>query len=283
MIQGYQLLDAGDFRKLEQVGPYRIVRPAAGAVWSPRLPRAEWERIDAEFFRHSGGDGRWEYHNASVKTGLTATIELPGWKMQLKSTEFGHLGLFAEQFANWQELSRLATPRDGTELRVLNLFAYTGGSTLACASAGAHVVHLDASKTTVTWARENAERSGMSEHPIRWIVDDVKKFVARECRRETKYHGIILDPPSYGRGPKGQIWKIEDDLPELLTQLFSLLDPDFRFFLLSAHSQGYTPIALENMLRPNLPSGKYMAREMCIPGDTLLPSGASCLFERDNT
>jgi 23S rRNA (cytosine1962-C5)-methyltransferase len=200
--------------------------------------------------------------------------------MLLKFTDFGHLGLFAKQHANWQRLKEIAKPKPGESMRVLNLFAYTGGSTLACAHAGAEVVHLDASKTTVTWARENAEASGLGGCPVRWIVDDVKKFVEREQRRGSTYHGIILDPPSYGRGPKGQIWKIEDDLTDLLTVLVSLLDPDFKFFLLSAHSQGYTPVALKNMIGPLLPTGNFDAHEMIIDGAVPLPSGASCLYER---
>jgi len=278
----YKLIDSGDFRKLEQVGPFRIVRPAAGAVWRPVLQASAW-KADAEFTRNAGGDGQWSVANPKVRTGWQ--IEACGARLLIKITDFGHLGIFPEQHANWERLGEVAAAKPDEEIRVLNLFAYTGGSTLASAKAGAQVVHVDASKTTVTWARENAVASGLGEAKIRWIIEDVSKFVEREERRGTTYHGIILDPPSYGRGPKGQLWQIETELPALLARLKTLLDPDFRFVLLSAHSQGYTPIALENLLRDIIPhdvKGSYDAGEMMIASDTRpLPSGASCWFVRD--
>lgn len=289
----YQLLDSGGFQKLEQVGPYRFVRPAAQAVWRPRLPADEWARVDAIFTRFSGGDGRWEVRNRKLPEHWL--LEVPGLgALRLRLTDFGHLGIFPEQYDNWLRLTRLIEERKasvlGGELRVLNLFAYTGGSTLAAARGGASVAHVDASKTSVAWARENAEVAGLAQKPVRWLVDDVQKFVARELRRGSKYHGIILDPPSYGRGPRGEAWKIEEMLPKLLEDLRQLLADDFVFFLLSGHSAGYTPVALTNLLADVVDptTGKFDAAEMLVTETVSgaggfrrqLPSGAHCWFIR---
>jgi len=304
----YKLLDCGNFMKLEQVGPWRIARPAAQAVWRPRLPEGEWRRVDASFERFKGGDGKWTVHNRK----LPASWLLPCGPVTLnvKLTDFGHLGIFAEQDRNWPRLvdlveaakDRVKPGADGVKsFNALNLFAYTGGSSLACARGGAHVVHVDASKTSVAWARENAEVSKLAEKPIRWIVDDVRKFVQREVRRGSKYHGIILDPPTYGRGVKGEIWQIEEHLPPLLDDLEQILADDFSFVMLCAHSTGYTPLALKNLVQDMLrPRGNlkcdHFAEEMVIvetnngvsgggamiePGhERLLPSGAMCLTVR---
>jgi 23S rRNA (cytosine1962-C5)-methyltransferase len=314
----YKLIDSGHFQKLEQVGPWRIVRPAAQAVWNPRLREMTdgevldaraWTQADAIFTRFSGGDGRWEIRSRKLPESWSIPIPYVG-QMIIKLTDFGHLGIFPEQHRNWKKLSEIiqgTTHTGSTPFQVLNLFAYTGGSTLACARAGAHVTHVDASKTSVTWARENSEASGLGKAPIRWIVDDVSKFVAREVRRGSQYHGIILDPPSYGRGPKGETWKIEDMLPELLVQLKQILAPNFRFVLLSSHSAGYTPLSLTNLVGDLWPFSKggdrqVVAEEMVVyespsldPKEMskdggeegrALPSGASCLFvngpHRDN-
>jgi 23S rRNA (cytosine1962-C5)-methyltransferase len=285
MSNGYRLLDSGHFRKLEQVGPFRLVRPAASAVWDPSLPEKEWKRFDAEFQRFSDGNGEWKVKNPEIKEPWK--IEIAGVQFQMKLTGFGHLGIFAEQEANWiqmRELVRARKPSVDAPVRVLNLFAYTGGSTLFCADAGAEVVHLDASKTSVAWARENAKLSGLEERPVRWIVDDVQEFVDKEVRRGKTYHGIILDPPSYGRGQKNQVWKIEDHLMPLLQNLRKLMAPDFLFMLLSSHSPGYTPVSLENQLRQVCDPdgrGKYVSGEMVIRAETglALPSGAYSLMK----
>lgn len=193
---------------------------------------------------------------------------------------------FPEQDANWDKLHKLIQDQK-REISVLNLFAYTGGSTLACASAGAKVVHLDASKTSVAWARENAEASGVANKPIRWIVDDVQKFVEREVRRGSKYHGIILDPPSFGRGTNNEVWQVEDHLVPLLENLKQILDDDYLFVLLSCHSNGYTPMALQNLLSDivDTKQGILETREMTIAeqdSGRALPSGASALFIRNS-
>lgn len=282
----YQLLDTGNFQKLEQVGPYRVVRPAAQAVWRPRFPESEWRAADATFTRFSGGDGKWERRNRKLPENWKIAIPEIG-HLVIRLTDFGHLGIFPEQHRNWARMGGLVAERKGAikELNVLNLFAYTGGSSLACAAAGAHVAHVDASKTSVAWARENAEASNLSDRPVRWLVDDVQKFVSREVRRGTKYHGIILDPPSYGRGPKGESWKIEEMLPPLLDDLKKLLADDYVFVLLSSHSTGYTPLALVNLLSEicDPKAGSFESEEMVVAEEgsgRVLPSGASCLYVR---
>ena len=290
--------------RLEQAGPYRIVRPAAAAVWQPSLDHSEWDCSDVSFHR-TGGDanqarGEWQFRNSKAKTLLSQPwrIEFNPISLFLKLTSFGHLGLFAEQEKNWRKIHEMIAARKtaspNSPVRVLNLFAYTGAATLHAAHAGAEVLHLDASKGTVKWARDNAEASNLTHCPIRWIVDDAQEFVERELRRGQRYHGVLLDPPSYGRGNNGQIWKIEEHLLPLLKKVSALLEDDFLFVLLSSHSPGYTPISLRNILEQILNSahsrdekfhmtvqnGQYTAAEMVILDSTgkPLPSGADCLF-----
>ncbi len=278
----YQLLDAGNFRKLEQVGAYRIIRPSAQAVWRPQLTDQEWD-ADFEFKRFSGGDGKWFVHNKKAPTQWP--ISFCDLNLVMRMTDFGHLGLFAEQGTNWEQIRALVKAQSAKTdtVKILNLFAYTGGSTLAAAQAGAHVAHVDASKTSVAWARENAEASKCADRPIRWLVDDVQKFVGREVRRNTKYHGIILDPPTYGRGPNSEIWDIEKHLIGMMDQLQLLLDSDIGFVLLSAHSPGFTPLSLANILRQTFKAeASIQADEMRITAKSgyALPSGAYALFSR---
>ena len=289
--KGYKLLDSGNFRKLEQVGPFRVARPSAQAVWRPALPEAEWQRVDAEFHRFSGGNGKWTIHNKKVQQGWK--IAVPQGQLKIQLTDFGHLGIFPEQEPNWRHLTEItaAAVEKSQEFKVLNLFAYTGGASLAAAKGGAHVAHVDASKTSVAWARDNAAACGLAERPIRWLVEDVTKFVEREVRRGTIYDGIILDPPSFGRGPKGQAWKIEDHLHDLLDLLAQIWRPvhsgdgAFGYFLLSAHSHGYTPLALQNLLQEaiKVKAGKlsWSHGEMTVSDQSKrpLPSGAFTLCE----
>lgn len=280
----YQLIDSGDFEKLEQVGPVRLVRPSPQAVWPKRLGAKEWGRVDARFNRFSGGDGKWTIESKSMPKEWLVRIGSTTFTSSI--TDFGHVGIFPEQFKNWgyiKELVSGAAKKSKGPIEVLNLFAYTGGSTLAAAAGGAHVVHLDASKTSVAWARDNAAASKLDKHPIRWIVDDAQAFVQREVRRKCKYHGVILDPPSYGRGAKGQTWKIEEHLVTLLDQIGEILHEQASFVLLSAHSAGYSPLVLQNLLL-NLKGkrkAKFVPEEMVLPafGEGLpLPSGASCFL-----
>jgi 23S rRNA (cytosine1962-C5)-methyltransferase len=243
---GYELLDSGSFQKLERFGSVVLSRPCAQAVWQQTLPKADWQKVTATFFRDGGNQWR-----GRDKLPETWTIEVDGTKFQLSSTDFGHLGIFPEQRDQWRRIRETCAEYSkchGRPARVLNLFAYSGGSTLAAALAGAEVCHVDASKGMVDWARKNAALNGLEEKPVRWIVDDVTKFLERELRRERQYDLLILDPPSYGRGAKGEVFKIENDLPPLLSLLGKLMSPQPLGVLLSCHTPELTPISLHHML-----------------------------------
>ena len=271
----YQLLDSGNFEKLEQVGRFRLIRPSPQAIWQPRRPKL-WRTADAHYRRSSSGGGSWAFKK---KLPDHWHIQYGGLTLKIKLTNFGHLGIFAEQAENWDWIRAQIAATRRKPVRVLNTFAYTGGSSLAAAQAGAEVVHLDAARGIISWARENAALSALDDRPIRWIVDDVSKFVAREIRRGDQYDGIILDPPSFGRGKKGEVWKFEDDLPKLLEMCRQILSPNPRFVLLSAHTPGFTALALENLLADMMRGfgGTLSSLEMTIPeadGSRRLPSGA---------
>jgi 23S rRNA (cytosine1962-C5)-methyltransferase len=244
---GYELLDSGGGRKLERVGPWTLDRQATGAPWRRALPAAEWSGADARLHRKESGGGSWEMRRALPGSWI---IELGGLRLEVRATPFGHLGFFAEQVASWDWLREsIAAPATGGEpLRVLNLFAYTGGATLACAQAGAEVCHVDASKGIVDWARKDAALCGLAERPIRWIVEDCQAFVRREARRGRRYDGLVCDPPSFGRGPRGSVWKLERALPELLDGCRQILADRPRFVHLSGHTAGFSGIALENLV-----------------------------------
>lgn len=275
----YRLLDSGNQRKLERVGPYLLVRHSPQALWTPRLTPEEWNRADGIFHRESDGGGNWEWR---TKVKREFPVLYSGLSLQLKLTNFGHMGLFPEQAENWEWMrsairTRLAETGD-RNLHVLNLFGYTGGSTLACSQAGAHVVHLDAAKGVVDWARVNARSSNLDERPIRWIVDDAMKFLKREERRGARYQGIVLDPPSFGRGPQGEVFKIEDDIIPLLEACANVLDHDALFVLYSCHTPGFTPLTMQNQLRQVLGKRKGVIEggEMTVrePDGRPLPSGS---------
>jgi 23S rRNA (cytosine1962-C5)-methyltransferase len=263
----YELIDSGEGYKLERFGPYVLSRPCAQAVWKKSLPDSTWKNADASFCRID--DKRWE------KTGSLPDsweIETSGIKFKLSPTEFGHLGIFAEQKPFWEKLLSCKQERP---LRVLNLFAYSGGSTLAAAKAGCEVCHLDASKGMVAWARENAALNNLANAPIRWIVEDVQKFIDREIRRESLYDVIVLDPPTFGRGAKGEVFKIETDIIPLLTSCKKLLTKKPHLILFSCHTPGFTPTALENLLKQifsDLP-GIMKSGEMLLQGPMSIPSG----------
>ncbi|MBI5674805.1 MAG: class I SAM-dependent rRNA methyltransferase [Nitrospirae bacterium] len=261
-IAGYQLLDSGMGNKLERVGPYLLMRPSPQAVWSPYLPEERWQEADAVYIRSSSGGGKWEFKRRLPEKW---EIEYGGFRFAVKPTGFGHLGIFPEQRESWEWISEKVKTVT-REITVLNLFAYTGGSTLAAASAGASVCHLDASKGVVDWGRENTALSGLSSSSIRWIVDDANKFIGKEIRRGKKYDAIILDPPSFGRGAKGEVWKIEDDLTKLLNTCRALLSDEPLFVLLSCHSPGFTPLVLQNLLAEMMKTikGRLSCAEMVI-------------------
>ncbi|MFN4042221.1 MAG: class I SAM-dependent methyltransferase [Brevundimonas sp.] len=239
----YALLDSGHGRKLERYGPHTVVRPEPQCVWAPRDPAA-FDAAHAVFDPQDEDDGgRWRFSGRSVETFPLAWRDV---RFTGRFTPFRHLAFFPEQAANWEWLDQRI--RGLKRPRVLNLFGYTGVASLACAAAGAEVTHVDASKKSVNYARENAEQSGLSDHPIRWIVEDARKYVAREVRRGSKYDGIILDPPKYGRGPTGEVWRLFEDLPGLLTDCAALLSDDADFLLLNAYAARISGLSLAHLM-----------------------------------
>jgi 23S rRNA (cytosine1962-C5)-methyltransferase len=243
--QTYQLLDFGEGRKLEQFGPVRLDRPCPGTEQVPRSDSALWQSADARFMGTSANAGQWELRRELPERW---TIRHGPIAMELKRSESGHVGLFPEQTENWDWLTGQAQSAS-EPIRVLNLFAYTGGSTLVCAAAGAEVTHADAARNVVAWARRNAELSGLGTARIRWIAEDAGKFVRREARRGSAYDAVILDPPSYGHGPKGEVWRLSRQLPRLLALCAELTAGRCRFVLLTCHTPGYGPPRLEAMVR----------------------------------
>ena len=263
----YALLDSGIGRKLERFGRFVLVRPCAQALWQPQLPPEAWNAADATFDREDGH--RWQNRERLPEQW---TIEVEGVRFRLSGTDFGHLGIFPEQREGWHWLRQVlregAAARAGAKLRVLNLFAYSGGSTLSSACEGAEVCHLDASAGMVQWARENAVLNNLQAAPIRWIVDDAHKFLARESKRGRRYDAIILDPPSFGRGAQGEVYKIERDLPRTLELCCALLSDTPLLLLLSAHTPGITPTVLQHMLQDALGKrpGSLQSGEMLLTG-----------------
>jgi 23S rRNA (cytosine1962-C5)-methyltransferase len=243
--QDYELLDSGAGAKLERFGPYRFIRPEAQAIWQPALPQPEWQRADAVF--RADGDaegGRWQ----------TSRPLDESWEMRYRNvrfwaqpTPFRHMGVFPEQANHWDWLGDLIRKAQ-RPTRVLNLFGYTGVATLAAAQAGAAVTHVDASKPTIAWARENQRLSGLDDRPIRWLLDDALKFVKREVRRGAQYDGFIVDPPPFGRGPKGEIWRIEESLPELLHECRQLFTAEPLFVVLTAYAIRFSALGLYYLL-----------------------------------
>jgi 23S rRNA (cytosine1962-C5)-methyltransferase len=258
-LDQYALLDFGGGRKLERFGTWVLDRPSPAAEGTARVHPEQWPDADVRFERSSSEQGTWRPPGALPKTWAARYGKLA---FRLKPTPFGHVGLFPEQAENWDWLSeqvraihaRHAAAADlhgegGTRSKVLNLFAHTGGSTLAAAAAGAEVVHIDAARTVIDWARRNAELSGLSAAPIRWIVEDAAKFVKREVRRGNAYDAIILDPPSYGHGPQGQEWKLDRDLPPLLQSCIKLTRGRPKFMLTTCHSVDWQAASLGACLR----------------------------------
>lgn len=242
----YRCLDSGGGRRLERFGPYILSRPSPQAIWRPQLTQDQWNKADAWYERSSSGGGSWHYRTRLPERW---PIRWNSLTLLIKTTGFGHVGLFPEQQPHWiwiiEQVKTASEP-----LTILNLFGYTGAMTLAIAETGAKVCHLDASRGVVDWARENAGLSGYDQAPIRWIVDDALKFISREKKRGTRYDGIIMDPPTYGRGPKGQVFKIEDDMQNLMDASFEILAAAPRFFLISCHTTGLSGLVFENLLHP---------------------------------
>jgi len=246
--EDYALLDSGDGRKLEQYGPYRIIRPEGQAIWRPAWDGAEWAKADAVFTGDldEEGMGRWRFPRTPL--GETWPMRFDGMNYLGRFTSFRHVGVFPEQASHWKHMETLIEAAR-RPVKVLNLFAYTGLASLVAARAGAQVTHVDASKKAVTWARENQEVAGLSDRPIRWIVEDAQKFAEREARRGNGYDIILLDPPAYGRGPKGEVWQLFEHLPNLIEVCRSILSPKPLAVVLTAYSIRASSFAMHTLMR----------------------------------
>ena len=277
----YELLDCGGGEKLERWDRQVLVRPDPQAIWETDKTGRVWRSANGRYSRSSTGGGHWD----KGKLPESWQVHYKDLTFQVKPMNFKHTGLFPEQAVNWDWFSGLIHEA-GRPVKVLNLFAYTGGATVSAAAAGAAVTHVDASKGMVGWAKENAAASGLADAPIRWLVDDCMKFVEREIRRGNKYDGIIMDPPSYGRGPKGEIWKIEDNIWDFVGLTAQLLSDDALFFLINSYTTGLQPAVLSYMMNSTLTKkfgGHVEAEEIGLPvteSGLVLPCGASGRWQR---
>ena len=291
----YELLDSGDGKKLERYGKYIMSRPDPEALWKRNLGDKEWQESDLEFIRN-GTKNKW-----IIKNGVPNNWDIVygDLKFSIKPTSFKHIGLFPEQLPNWEWMSELircgkrpclkgsqGKASGSNSISVLNLFAYTGGATLACAKAGAEVAHVDASKNAVEWARKNAELSGLTDAPIRWLIEDVTLFLKREIKRGRKYDAIIMDPPAFGHGPKDELWKIEEDFLNLMNLCRQVLSDDPLFILINGYTAGYSSIVYQNNLMDLMKNykGKVEGGELAIEetkSKRLLPCGIFARWERN--
>lgn len=283
----YEVLDCSNGEKLERWGDYILVRPDPQVIWDTPKTLKGWKKMNGHYHRSSRGGGEWEFFNLPEQW----TINYKSLTFNLKPFSFKHTGLFPEQATNWDWFSDLISKEKikrgiDNPVKVLNLFAYTGGATLAAAAAGANVTHVDASKGMVNWAKENAVSSGLKDAPIRWLVDDCVKFVEREIRRGNKYDAIIMDPPSYGRGPKGEIWKIEDSIHSFVKLCTQILSDKPLFFLINSYTTGLAPSVLTYMIEIEVGKkfgGHVEAQEIGLPVSSnglVLPCGASGRWSR---
>ena len=253
----YEVIDTSDGEKLERWGRYILVRPDPQVIWSTPKKNRLWRVYDARYARSTSGGGQWSAHHLPDRW----QIQYDDLTFNVKPMNFKHTGVFPEQAANW-DFIRQRVAQAGRPLRVLNLFAYTGGATLAAASAGASVCHVDAAKGMVAWAKENARSSGLEDAPIRWIVDDCAKFVEREIRRGRQYDAVIMDPPSYGRGPSGEIWKLEKDLYSFVQLVAGVLSDHPSFMIINSYTTGLAPSVLGYIL-DSIVSAKYGGSTVC--------------------
>ena len=281
--QDYKLLDATDGYRLESWGGVILVRPDPQIVWKFEKRSPMWDKAHAVYHRSTKGGGEWEYRK---KFPAEWNIGYDNMTFKVTPTGFKHTGIFPEQATNWDEYAKMIA-KEGRELNILNLFGYTGGATLACAAAGAKVCHVDASKGVVAWGKENAQLSGLSDKPIRWIVDDCIKFVQREIRRGNKYDGIIMDPPSYGRGPNGEVWKLEDNIFELLQLCGQILSDDPLFVAVNSYTTGVSPSVMEYMLDVMMRDkykGTVSAQEIGLKVESTgmaLPCGSTAFWKKE--
>lgn len=275
----YEVIDTSAGEKLERWGNYLLVRPDPQVIWNTPKRHSGWQHTNAHYHRSKKGGGEWEFYGLPKQW----DIHYKNLTFHLKPFSFKHTGLFPEQAANWDWFGDKIR-NAGRPIRVLNLFAYTGGATLAAADAGAFVTHVDASKGMVAWAKENAADSGLKDAPVRWLVDDCVKFAEREIRRGSRYDAVIMDPPSYGRGPKGEIWKIEDAIHPLVKLCAQLLSDKPLFFLINSYTTGLAPAVLSYLLATELRSyhGNVDSQEIGLPvtsNGLVLPCGASGRWE----
>ena len=272
----FEVLDTGDGEKLERWGNVILRRPDPQTIW-PKADPALWRQAQAWYHRSDKGGGEWEFFSRLPEKWVITHEAL---RFYVRPTGFKHTGLFPEQAANWVWMAEKLRQSGRKDLRVLNLFGYTGGATLACAQAGAHVTHVDAAKGMVQWAKENRELSQLPETSCRWIVEDALRFVQREIRRGNSYDGILMDPPSYGRGPSGEVWKLENELYGLIDTCAQVLSPEPLFFLVNSYTTGFQASVLSNIIEKCVVSrfgGQVDSQELCLPVSTggVLPCGAT--------
>lgn len=279
----YELIDCSEGERLERWGKYILIRPDPQVIWSTPKTNGLWYNADARYIRSSSGGGSWDVYKKLPDVWQIGYSEL---KFNIKPMSFKHTGIFPEQAVNWDMTARVIADAHRNDIKMLNLFAYTGGATVSAMNAGATVTHVDASKGMVQWAKENAESSGVSDRPVRWLVDDCKKFVEREIRRGNRYDIIIMDPPSYGRGPGGEVWKLENEVYSLCGLCAKLLSDDALLFLINSYTTGLSPSVMSYILGSLIVpqhGGKVSADEIGLPvtdSGLVLPSGASAYWTR---
>ncbi len=278
----YELIDCSDGERLERWGKYILIRPDPQVIWSTPKKNPLWRNADARYIRSNTGGGRWEIYKKLPDSWSIAFNEL---RFNIKTMGFKHTGIFPEQAVNWEKTARVIR-KAGRPVKVLNMFAYTGGATVSALAAGASVAHVDASKGMVQWAKENAVISDVADKSVRWLVDDCKKFAERELRRGNKYDIIIMDPPSYGRGPGGEVWKLENEVYSLCSLCAQLLSDDALLYMINSYTTGLSPSVMSYILGSVVPKnlkGKVSADEIGLPvteSSLVLPCGATAIWER---
>jgi 23S rRNA (cytosine1962-C5)-methyltransferase len=280
--QDYEIIDTSSGDKLERFGDIVVIRPDPQIIWYSEKQNKGWKNSHAQYNRSNKGGGEWKDNK---KFNKNWTIKYDELVFNIKPTNFKHMGIFPEQAVNWDYFKEIIG-KEKRQINVLNLFAYTGGATLACASAGASVCHVDASKGMVAWAKQNAQSSNLGEKPIRWIVDDCEKFVTREINRGKKYDAIIMDPPSYGRGPNGEVWQLEEHIHKLVELCSRVLSDEALFFALNSYTTGLSPSVMEYLLGMTVAKkfgGKVSSDEIGLPvtqSGYVLPCGSTAIWER---
>ncbi len=278
----YELIDTSRGERLERWGDILLIRPDPQILWDTPRKDPRWKQAHARYHRSNTGGGQWERYRPIPDSWQIAYGDL---QFALKPMGFKHTGLFPEQAVNWDKMAELIK-KENRPVKVLNLFGYTGAATLACVAAGAHVTHVDASKGMVAWGKENAVSSGLADKPMRWLVDDCVKFVQREQRRGNTYDGILMDPPSYGRGPGGEVWKLEEQVYPLVAECVKLLSDDPLFFLINSYTTGLSPSVMQYVLGTLLPKnigGSLSADEIGLPvtdSGMVLPCGATAMWHK---